>query len=98
MVPLFPWFPLFPWSPCFHGSLVLLVPPVPMVPLFTWLLPQVGQQTVGHSKDEILKKDLPLTLDMVESSSKMLVESATGLKADSQSKKHLELLLNGARG
>ncbi|KAL5479938.1 hypothetical protein EMCRGX_G023541 [Ephydatia muelleri] len=58
----------------------------------------VGQQTVGHSKDEILKKDLPLTLDMVESSSKMLVESATGLKADSQSKKHLELLLNGARG
>ena len=66
--------------------------------MLLWFLLQVGKQTVGHSKDEVLKKDLPLTLDMVESASKMLVESATGLKVDNHSKKHLELLLNGARG
>ena len=50
------------------------------------------------SKDEILRRDMPASFEMVESASQSLVSAADGIAADSSSKEHHQLLLNGARG
>ena len=62
------------------------------------LPPQVGKQTVESSKDDILKKDMPLSFVVVEDACAKLVEAAEGLNLDQSSKPHHVLLLEGSRG
>ena len=51
-----------------------------------------------RSKDEILKKDMPPTFEVVEKSTALLVEAAMGLSADKESREHKTMLLDGSRG
>ena len=59
---------------------------------------QVGKQTVGDTKDDQLKKDMPPTFKMVEDSTDTLIEASKGLAVDAESKPHKKMLLDGARG
>ncbi len=51
-----------------------------------------------HSKDELLRRDMPGSFGMVEEASQALVSASQGLAADPESGEHRKLLLNGARG
>ena len=50
------------------------------------------------SKDDILKKEMPLAITRVENSSIDLGEAGKGLKLSPESTEHQKMLLNGSRG
>ncbi len=59
---------------------------------------KVGKQTMEDSKDQILKKEMPLAFSRVEESSVMLVGATQIFKNDPTSPEGRKKLLDGARG
>ncbi|XP_057297715.1 vinculin-like [Hydractinia symbiolongicarpus] len=61
-------------------------------------LVHVGRETAATSKDEILRKEMPVSFTKVEKASSDLIESTKVLKEDPYSVDGRKLLINGARG
>lgn len=61
-------------------------------------LTKVGKDTISRSDDQILRADMPNSLQRVERASKLLEEAAHMLKADPYSQQARQLLLEGSRG
>ena len=58
----------------------------------------MGKQTLESTKDAKLKVDMPPTFTMVDTATTTLMDASKGLAADSESKPHKAMLLEGARG
>ncbi|XP_019871849.2 vinculin isoform X8 [Aethina tumida] len=61
-------------------------------------LVQVGRETIGRSRDPILKQDMPSTLSRVENASQLLQEASQLLKQDPYSKPARTKLIEGSGG
>lgn len=61
-------------------------------------LTKVGKDTINKSDDEILRADMPSSLQRVERASKLLEEAAQMLKGDPYSQQARHLLIEGSRG
>lgn len=61
-------------------------------------LTKVGKETINKSDDEILRADMPNSLQRVDRASKLLEEAAYILKDDPYSQQARQLLIEGSRG
>lgn len=61
-------------------------------------LVKVGHETINNSDDDILKREMPQSLNRVENASNLLEEAASILKIDSYSKDARKKLIEGSRG
>lgn len=66
-----------------------------------WLslaLLQVGRETINSSDDQILRQDMPASLQRVERASRLLEEASGMLKMDAFSQPARKKLIEGSRG
>ncbi|XP_071795373.1 vinculin-like isoform X9 [Asterias amurensis] len=75
-----------------------LTSPIQIVAQAVSNLVAVGKQTASTSKDEILRREMPPTFQMVERSSGLLVDASHMLQADPYSVPARKKLIDGARG
>ncbi|XP_033638463.1 vinculin-like isoform X10 [Asterias rubens] len=75
-----------------------LTSPIKIVAQAVSNLVAVGKQTASTSKDEILRREMPPTFQMVERSSGLLVDASHMLQADPYSVPARKKLIDGARG
>lgn len=75
-----------------------LLPPVSAVSAAVQNLITIGKQTSENSKDELLKKDMPPAIMAIENATRLLSESAEGLRQETQSPEDKKKLLDGSRG
>ena len=61
-------------------------------------LVKVGKETIDKSEDEILRADMPQSLQRVERASKLLEEAARVLRLEPHSQRARSLLIEGSRG
>jgi vinculin len=61
-------------------------------------LVRVGKETINSSDDQILRQDMPSSLQRVERASKLLEEASALLKVDPYSQPARKKLIEGARG
>ena len=59
---------------------------------------QVGRETINSSDDQILRQEMPSSLQRVNGASKLLEEACAMLKADPYSQPARKKLIEGARG
>jgi hypothetical protein len=59
---------------------------------------QVGRETINSSDDQILRHEMPSSLQRVNGASKLLEEACAMLKADPYSQPARKKLIEGARG
>lgn len=59
---------------------------------------QVGRETINCSDDQILRQEMPGSLQRVNGASKLLEEACAMLKADPYSQPARKKLIEGARG
>ena len=59
---------------------------------------QVGRETINSSDDQILRQEMPGSLQRVNGASKLLEEACAMLKADPYSQPARKKLIEGARG
>ena len=59
---------------------------------------QVGRETINSSDDQILKQDMPASLQRVERASRLLEEASSMLKMDPFSQSARKKLIEGSRG
>lgn len=61
-------------------------------------LTKVGKETINKSDDQILRADMPNSLQRVDRAAKLLEEAAYMLKGDPYSQQARQLLIEGSRG
>ena len=75
-----------------------LTRPVDVVSKAVANLVKVGRETINSSDDQILRQEMPGSLQRVNGASKLLEEACAMLKADPYSQPARKKLIEGARG